>query len=42
MVRAGKGVHAALLETVRALEFDVWCHGDLDVVVCERPAELAE
>jgi hypothetical protein len=39
MVPACKGIHTALLETVTALEFDVWRHGEPDVFVYERPVE---
>ncbi|MHB8106381.1 MAG: GNAT family N-acetyltransferase [Candidatus Cryosericum sp.] len=39
MIPASKGTHTALLETVTALDFDVWRHGEPDVFVFERPAE---
>jgi len=39
MVPAGNGIHTALLETVTALEFDVWRHGEPDVFVYERAVE---
>ncbi|RIE15635.1 GNAT family N-acetyltransferase [Candidatus Cryosericum septentrionale] len=39
MIPAGQAVHTNLLETVTALEFDVWRHGEPDVFVYERPVE---
>jgi RimJ/RimL family protein N-acetyltransferase len=39
MVPAHQTVHTALLESLIALEFDVWRHGDPDVFVYERPVE---
>lgn len=39
MIPAGQTVHTGLLETVTALEFDVWRHGEPDVFVYERPVE---
>jgi hypothetical protein len=39
MIPAGQAVHTDLLETVIALEFDVWRHGEPDVFVYERPVE---
>jgi GNAT superfamily N-acetyltransferase len=39
MIPACQGFHTMLLETVTALEFDVWRHGDPDVFVYERPVE---
>jgi len=39
MIPAGKAIHTNLLETVTALEFDVWRHGEPDVFVYERPVE---
>jgi len=39
MIPAGQAVHTDLLETVTALEFDVWRHGEPDVFVYERPVE---
>ena len=42
MVPACKGIHTALLETVIALEFDVWRHGEPDVFVYEHPVEQSQ
>jgi GNAT superfamily N-acetyltransferase len=39
MIPAGQAAHTDLLETVTALEFDVWRHGEPDVFVYERPVE---
>ncbi len=39
VVPAGKGIHTVLLETLTALEFDVWRHGVPDVFVYERPVK---
>jgi hypothetical protein len=39
MIPAGQAVHTDFLETVTALEFDVWRHGEPDVFVYERPVE---
>jgi ribosomal protein S18 acetylase RimI-like enzyme len=39
MVPAHETTHTALLESLIALEFDVWRHGDPDVFVYERPVE---
>jgi RimJ/RimL family protein N-acetyltransferase len=39
MIPTGQEAHQTLLETVTALEFDVWRHGDPDVFVYERPVE---
>jgi GNAT superfamily N-acetyltransferase len=39
MIPAGQAAHTDLLETVTALEFDVWRHGEPDVFVYERSVE---
>jgi GNAT superfamily N-acetyltransferase len=39
MIPAGQSVHTNLLETVTALEFDVWRHGEPDVFIYERAVE---
>ncbi len=39
MIPAHQTVHTVLLESLTALEFDVWRHGDPDVFVYERPVE---
>ncbi len=39
MIPASQAAHTGLLETVTALEFDVWRHGEPDVFVYERPVE---
>lgn len=39
MVPAHETTHTALLESLIALEFDIWRHGDPDVFVYERPVE---
>lgn len=39
MIPAGDGAPTALLQTVTALEFDVWRHGEPDVFVYERAVD---
>ena len=40
MIPARQEAHTALLESVTALEFNVWRHGDPDVFVYERPVRI--